>query len=347
MAETSVHIFPVVILHGSPFERGQQHGKRFRQRIAASIAEMEAEHGANGMAAARRVAEATWPVAQEVAPAVAAEIKGIAEGADRAVTDIFLRCGFEFFALPATTGCTAIALKGQAGAIVAQNWDAPPEASADLALFIHVGPDGFERAIVASYGGLGWVGCNRHGLAMVNNDLILRSSTPGLPSQIVRRLILEQPTVSSALDRMASLTHMGGRSYLLGDASGDVAGVEVSAQRGMRVNQRSSPVTHTNHALDPHIADDEDEAMLMKTYPSSRRRYHVLQGLAARASCVDDVTAILRNKEGSPNSICKDPSEAEKTRTDFSLIVDCGNRTLYFCPGSPAEQAYRPFSWAG
>ena len=35
---------PVVILHGTPFERGRQHGLRFRGEIANAIAAARAAH---------------------------------------------------------------------------------------------------------------------------------------------------------------------------------------------------------------------------------------------------------------------------------------------------------------
>ena len=78
---------------------------------------------------------------------------------------------------------------------------------------------------------------------------MLSSATRGLPSQVVRRLILREKTVGSAVRRLRGLPHMGGRSYLLGDAAGVVAGVEVAAGVGARVNQSESPVLHTNHAV--------------------------------------------------------------------------------------------------
>ena len=235
-----------------------------------------------------------------------------------------------------------MAFKGPQGAILGQNWDAPPGAAKELALFIHVGPQGFEQAVIASVGGLAWVGCNRHGLVLLNTDLILGSRTPGLPSQIIRRIILRELSVEAALVPMRSLPHMAGRSYLLGDSTGDVAGVEVSAGRGVRVNQRAAPVLHTNHALDSDIRGDEDEAALMKTYPSSRHRLQVLQRVAPGISSVDHLAAALGNREGVPDLICKDHSKAEPTQTAFSIIADCGKRVLHVCPGSPAAHAYQP-----
>jgi isopenicillin-N N-acyltransferase-like protein len=338
----SIFAFPVVLLEGSPFDRGRRHGERFRPEIAAALGALRRAHAPASFAAAHDKAAAAWPMILSRAPDVAAELRGIADGSATELTEILLRVGFEFFDTPASSGCSAIACKGPRGALLGQNWDAPPDADKDLALFIHIGPQGFEHAVVASVGGLGWVGCNRHGLALLNNDLMLRSRGRGLPSQIVRRIVLKEATVEDALSAMRALPHMAGRSYLLGDAAGDIAGVEVSASRGVRVNQRVSPVLHTNHALDRDIKDDEDEDALMKSYPSSRHRLEVLQQIAPGISSVGDVGVTLRNQNGFPDSICKGYSQAEPTQTAFSIIVDCGSRALYIRSASLAGHSYHP-----
>jgi isopenicillin-N N-acyltransferase-like protein len=224
----------------------------------------------------------------------------IADGCGAELAEILLRVGFEFFDAMPPAGCSAIACKGPQGAIVAQNWDAPPTVANELALFVHGGARGFEQAVIASVGGLAWVGCNRHGLALLNNDLMLRSRAPGLPSQIVRRIVLREARADDAVAALRTLPHMAGRSYLLGDATGAIAGVEVSAGRGVRVFQGPRPILHTNHALHPDIRDDEDEHALMKTYPSSRQRLDVLQRVASSASSVDHVVGALQNREGFP-----------------------------------------------
>ena len=334
--------FPIVLLEGAPRTRGRQHGEQFRNEIAAALAVLRRAHDSAAFALAQARAEAAWPMILSRAPDIADELRGIAEGSATQLMENLLRVGFEFFDAPSPTGCTALAFKGPQGAILGQNWDAPPDAAKDLALFIHVGPQGFEYAVIASVGGLAWVGCNRHGLVLLNTDLMLCSRTPGLPSQIIRRIILREASVKAALVPMRSLPHMAGRSYLLGDSTGDVAGVEVSTSRGVRVNQRTPPVLHTNHALDPDITGDEDETALMKTYPSSRHRLQVLQRFAPGVSSVNQLAAVLGNREGVPNAICKDHSEAEPTQTAFSIIADCGKRVLHVCPGSPAAHAYQP-----
>jgi len=336
---------PVVMLHGTPFERGRQHGRKFGAEITRAIETMRTGQGAAAHEAARHEARTAWPTIEAQAPDVLAELKGIASGSGLDPIDVLLRSGFEFFGPASPSGCSALAVSGPLGALVAQNWDAPPSFAAELVFFLHFGPDGFEQAIIASYGGLCWVGCNRHGLAFVNNDLMLASSAPGLPSQIVRRLILQERSVASALKQLRALPHMAGRSYLLGDASGAVAGVEVGASAGARVNQTGSPVLHTNHALDPDIARDESEATLRATYPSSRQRHEILRRKLPPDPDAAAIMALLSDEEGHPDSVCKAASPAEPSATLFSVIFDCGARSLLLCPGAPARQSYQRFAW--
>jgi isopenicillin-N N-acyltransferase-like protein len=273
------------------------------------------------------------------APAVLSELEGLAEGSGCRVLDLYLHSGFEFFLDTPFTGCSAIAVGGSAGAIVAQNWDAPPDVIPSLALFLHIGPAGFEYAIIGSIGMLGWVGCNRAGLALVNNDMMLDAEPGGLPSQVVRRIVLAQPTVEAALARLSDLPHMSGRSYLLGDATGHVAGIEVSPSVGMR--QVSDKVAiHTNHALSPDLREIEDEPLLRATYPSSFHRLDILKRAVPHAATVRDVTRILSNVEGAPAAVSKSPAPGEPTQTAFSVIFDCSNHEMHLCAGRPDIGAY-------
>jgi isopenicillin-N N-acyltransferase-like protein len=336
---------PVVVLYGTPFERGRQHGLRFRTEIAEAIAAARSERGLAAYQAAGKRAAAAMPAIHEHAPDVAAELQGMAAGAGIDPIDVLLRSGFELFGLTAVAGCSAIAVGTPRGALVAQNWDAPPSFAPELVLFLHYGPQGFEQAIIASCGGLCWVGCNRHGLAFVNNDLMLATARPGLPSQIIRRIILQERSVGGALDRLKPLPHMAGRAYLLGDPSGAVAAVEVSAAAGARVNQVDSPIVHTNHALDVDIVTDESEADLLATYPSSRHRYDVLRGKFPARPDVAAIAALLADRDGHPDSVSKAASVREPSETLFSVIFDCGDRALFLCSRAPSDHPYQRFTW--
>lgn len=334
-----------LILQGPPFARGTQHGTRLRGEIQAAGAAMRDASGAAAYAAAADRARAAWPAICSLTPDVAEEIEGIAAGAETDRIDILLRIGFEFFDARPPFGCTALAVSGRDGAIVAQNWDAPPEVAGELALFLHFNAEGFEAAYVASAGGLAWVGCNRHGLALVNNDLMLKIRGDGLPSQVVRRLVLAKRNVGEGLAAIEAVRHCGGRSYLLGDAQGSVVGVEVSPGAGTRVVGKRSPVLHTNHSLHPEIGTEQSEDLLRGTYPSSRQRFDRLKLLMPADPEIGAVEALLADRSGYPDSIAKAPSAGEPTATLFSVIFDCGDRSLHLCSGTPGQQPFERLAW--
>jgi isopenicillin-N N-acyltransferase-like protein len=137
---------------------------------------------------------------------------------------------------------------------------------------------------------------------------------------------------------------MAGRSYLLGDATGAVAGVEVSAQ-AVRIN-RANPVLHANHALDAEIAADQSEAILQRTYPSSRHRQAILERKAPPQPSAASIATLLADREGAPDAIARTEATEEPTATLFSVIFDCAGRALYLCAGAPKDEAsYQRVAW--
>ena len=332
--------FPVVVLQGAPYERGHQHGTAFQRDIVSDPDRLARSVPARVLVRTRREAEASWRTLNLLAPAIAAEIEGIADGAHCAAEDIFLNSGFEFFGEPAPTGCSAFAFKGERGAVVGQNWDAPHGAKSGLVLFVHLDPDGFQLATVASRGTLGWLGQNGHGLCLTTNDLMLDTRTAGLPSQVVRRMVLSEPDVPSALRLLHRLPHMGGRSYLLGDASGRIAAVEVSPAAGVKALAGAGPLIHTNHALLSETKAVENRALLQQIYPSTYDRYASLAGAAGSMRYVADAKRVLRDRTGAPNAVAKSFSREEATETACSIVCDPTAGVIHVCLGLPCAGAF-------
>lgn len=333
---------PVIVLVGSPYERGLAHGSRFRSEITRILDRDLPTHPAQKLEEARTAANAAFEEMLSFAPDVAEEIKGIAEGSGRPVNDIVLRSGGELFKVYGDTGCSALAFKTKAGAIAAQNWDGIPSKDGDLALFLHFSPSGFKFAVVTTFGGLCNVGMNCHGLALVNNDILLNKSQRGMTSQAVRRLVMEMPDVKSACTLLASLSHVGGKSHLLADRAGNVANAEISAVSGANFLPPAHIYVHTNNALLPVTAGEENKQALGRHYPSSSARLASLQaGIAREKLNVEGAMAILRDEAGAPDSVCKTASTNEVTQTAFSIVMECGRGEMHLAAGRPSLAAYR------
>ncbi|OWW02419.1 choloylglycine hydrolase [Rhizobium sp. R72] len=327
---------PIITLRGSPSDRGRQHGTILRGMILEAFKELR-----------RSTDDASWSLAQGHAAAcidqlsgitldLVAELAGIAEATELPLSDLFLLSAFEYFA-KGRTGCTSAGLVGDNGAVVAQNWDARVGGERDLAVFIHEGAD-LHLVTIASAGTLGWVGMNGHGLALVNNDLILDTSKHGLPSLVIRRMMLAQTCVEDAIGVLRAHPHMSGRCFLLGDAQGSLRAVEVGPAAGV-TDRAFRSIVHTNHPLFPKPAMWEDVEEVARHYPSSRSRLRAARQFVL--TDIDDVAALLRDRTGAPDAICKSPSAREQTGTAFSVIFDCSRREAMVAIGRPDQTDYR------
>jgi isopenicillin-N N-acyltransferase-like protein len=333
---------PVLHLHGDAYTRGYQHGVAMRLAIQAAAERSRRTHVHGGLQRAKRLAGHSWTLIETVAPDITAEMKGIAEGSGLAPLDVYLLSGFEFFNHASPAGCTTAAIATGSGAVVAQNWDAPPGTEEQLVLLVHdTGDDGF--AMITTPGTLGWVGMNRSGFAFVTNDLMLDTAEHGLPSLVVRRLLLREKTVRAGLETLARHDHRAGRCYLLGDGRGEVAGVEISPSIGS-VLLPGHPLVHTNHPVIPALATRENIETVARVYPSSRERLSYAHHRSVREA--KDVFQLLASAEGAPDAICKSASQREPTQTAFSVVFDCRNATASICIGRPDRGTYRAFDFS-
>ena len=331
---------------GSARERGRQHGEALGHHIRQRIVNALPRHDDDG----GRLAELARPWLSAIEShdndqvSLADELRGIAEGADVSLHAVVLLNAFEAFAVADQIelgGCTAVGISTPAGALIAQNWDANPSLARSIAVHVHRSGAG-TTAMVASPGGLGWIGMSAQGVAVVNNDLVTTTTRRGLPSQALRRHALAAPSAAAALEAILATPPVGGRTYLIGDQRGDLITIELAADATPRVTRHHAPTAHTNHALAPEIAEVEDSNLLRSTYPSSHQRLRRARQLLARSATLEpEATArsILSDHDAHPLSICRHPSPYEQTVTAASAYFDCASRRAAFVLGNPCSTA--------
>ena len=327
---------PIIVLHGSAAERGHQHGVKLRGSITQAFADLTRSMLASDLERARASASTSLNQLSAIGPDVYAEIEGIAAATGLSLLDIYLLSFFELLS-DCQTGCTSAGLATAHGAVVAQNWDAPVNATRDLFVIVHKGNEK-QLITIASAGTLGWVGMNENGVAFVNNDLMLDTSQQGLPSLAIRRMILARNNVEGAIDVLRSNQHMSGRCFLLGDASGKLEVAEVGPSLGL-IHRSMHEVVHTNHPLFPEPAMWENIEATARYYPSSRDRLRAARRFILNST--EDMVALLRDRSGAPDAICKSISGREPTATAFSIIFDCGQREAMVALGRPDLMSYQ------
>ncbi|MBB3659721.1 isopenicillin-N N-acyltransferase-like protein [Rhizobium sp. BK650] len=273
-----------------------------------------------------------------IAPDLTAELNGLAESTCLDILDVYLLSCFEYFGEP-RTGCTSVGLRTSEGTFVAQNWDAPARSCDQLVTLLHEDPNR-PFVTIASAGSLGWVGMNAAGFAFVNNDLIVDKSRDGMPSLVIRRLMLATGSVPEALAVLKKSDHLSGRCFVLGDATGRLSMAEISPAAGV-ADAAYEVIRHTNHPLLPEIALWEDTEAVAQLYPSSRERLRAANHLPLQTP--RDIQALLRDRAGAPDAICKSISQREHTETVLSVIFDCRRREMMIALGQPDRVPYRHF----
>ncbi len=331
----SVHI-PVITLRGTASQRGRQHGMHMHDPILEAYRLLRGSTSSVAWEHACLRAAPGFQALSGVSADVRAEVDGIAEVTGLTGLDVYLLSAFEFFA-EGRTGCTSAGISRHDGALVAQNWDGPAGTERHLAAFVHEGPD-CQFITIASPGTLGWVGMNREGLAFVNNDLLLDSSHDGLPSLVIRRMMLNQASVAAAIAVLRAHPHMSGRSFLVGDENGSLRMVEVGPSAGV-TDRAVHSIVHTNHPLFPKLAMWEDIEASARHYPTSRSRLRAARQFALTDA--RDLKSLLRDRSGAPDAISKSPSAREQTATAFSVVFDCGRHEAMIAIGRPDQSAYR------
>ena len=276
-------MFPLIEVSGSARERGQQHGREAKARIARSIATYARLFAYCGIdwRGAQRLGAGYRDVIAGLDPALLAEIEGIASGSGRNVDEILALNARTEILPPSYPGephpdqlriaaanvksgvpdwgeCTAVAVKpGESTTgttLLAQNWDWLGAQRAALVLLRVRGAAGVACLTLTEAGMLAKIGLNSRGFGVCLN--ILRSSDDGshtgVPVHVLLRALLDRDSVADAVAFASRLTFGASSNVLCADASGDTAALEFSSRpacrrcRGLRASPRSPARTKAN-----------------------------------------------------------------------------------------------------
>jgi len=351
-------MIPVLELSGNPREQGRQHGEGARERIARNLEvyfERFEREGRLTRDEVLRRAELYWDVIQNVNGDYAEGVRGVADGSNVELLEIVaLNVRYEILyhqftqtALGAD-GCTGMAISPantrHGHMLMGENWDWIPQAqtvmlrvqdaNAPLVCFTEAGIVG------------GKIGLNAHGLGLLINGLISTDddwSRLTKPFHVRCHEILRQRSLEEAVRIVTDGERACSANFLLAQAGTGIVNVESAPLATRQLEPADHWIAHANHFVDP-------DALGVVEPPSEKRPHsqHRLRKadelLGARVPiATDDLSAILRDHDGRPYSICRHVDDAEPPeehyQTVVSAVMDLDERTMWVSDGPPCEHA--------
>lgn len=371
----------VVVLEGTPRERGRSHGEALRSPIGAGVARWkESLHQATGLHPDdyldRLVAGTGFiPAIERWTPHLFDEVRGIGEGAGITFRDIYAYQLMDeewIFRSQYTHGaghaplehCSVVGVFGEGSrpTILAQNMDLPKyyDGTQTLLRIKHHDSD-LEAFAFTAAGLIATNGLNNRGVGLCVNTLAqLQHSTHGLPVAFVARHVLSCQSLDEAVDAVRTIPHASGQNYAIGDRE-RIVDLECSATKVVPFAPMPTRVYHTNHPL---VNDDlAPESAGAATGPggkgadagdepatalsNSEQRFAFLDdalGAGAWPVTVDSVTSILSTCDV-PLSVSR--HSAGDGMTLGSLVMELSlPPVLHLSPGPPAETPYREWRFS-
>ncbi|MEV6756248.1 C45 family peptidase [Streptomyces sp. NPDC051214] len=369
---------PLIEISGTPAGRGRQYGEAVRPQLHAALAYYEEAFGqSSGLTWDQVTARATrWlePV-RDYAPHLLEEMRGIAEGAGVTLPDILaLNARGEviydrsFAAMQAketaadeepADGCTSFAVYGEAsgdGHVWAgQNWDWRAGVADTVVMLRVVQPPHPTLIMQVEAGQIGRQGANSAGIALNANGLGGRfSDAIGLPQTVVRRSVLDQHTITDALDVLCRTRAHIASNALLTCREGFAVDLETTPAGHGWMYPTDGLLVHGNHyqaGVPAAIAADYRPM----SSDSLVRVPRAEQGLGALRSSTgaDESRKIIKQAMsdhlGHPESLCTHPDprkpEVKHWSTLVSSCVDLTGGDYHVTAGTPCDRDYQHMPW--
>lgn len=365
----------VLVLEGSPRERGRIHGEALKSKILEHLGEWKDDLGKDiGMSPdeylAQLLAETNFLRAiKRWTPDLLDEVKGIAEGAGVDFETILaIQLGDEEWwyrrgkklsqAGQIAENCSGLGVFGQGDLppLAAQNMDVPAYYDGyQVLLHVKDPASPVESFVFTTAGFIALNGLNNQSVSICCNTLFQLDHAPdGLPVAFVVRGVLAQSTSEDAIAFVRRIKHASGQNYIIGGPK-EVRSFECSATQVCEFipYPGANRVYHTNHPL----ANDDQEMfgeMLKKLSPqqkeqadkgqaNTRARFDFLEGQLSDVSetiTVEKIKVILSSHKA---PVCNDRKKGRGLTLGCLIMELSPAPVLHLAPGPPCSTAFKTY----
>ena len=355
----------VTTLTGSAYDRGYQHGERWKDSIryfaenrVGLVAGGQWSGGfAKSPADIIALAEQTMPHHEAYAPDLVEEMRGMADATGLSMGELIIVSGFTDFidtvygvskretmlepAL-AIDDCTAFIVPDSAAdgaGFFGQTWDMHEAATEHLILLDLQPEDGPNALVMTAAGCLGQIGMNEHGIAIGINNLMGADGGIGVTWPFVVRKVLQQDNIDDALKCITDVELAGAHNYLLFDKTGRGYNIEAMSTHYDIVELEETPLTHTNHCLVP-----ETIALAQERHPDSQSSSENRLAQANDTLADRPVTIEMLQEMTAEAPVCTTSKPPFNVETCGAAIMRPKTGDFWGVWGLPSENEYEHFS---
>lgn len=280
-------------------------------------------------------------VHQEHYPQYLQELQGMADGANRDFTEMFLvnmRGEYRGFISEADNirGCSDCSILTDDLALIGHNEDGSP-AFREHMYFVEVQLDGQAPFTACCYPGFlcgNAFGFNAHGICYSIDNISPTHIRIGVARQFLTRAILDATSIENAIQRITPDGRASGFSYTIGSIlERRIVQVEVTPDQ---FNVRD--ITHTNFHAN-HILDITNASQVIAT--SSAERVKCAQAIldATTITGADDILKILGDQSHAEYPIFRTATAPDVTETYCTALFDLDAREMRVYTGHPVREA--------
>ena len=261
-------LYPVIEVSGSPLEMGRQHGEKAKEQISRMLEYCFGHTTKRIIGGMERDVivhtEGLLPLAEDYAPDLVEECRGIAEGAGHDFREVFCMQYFVDFLPPSRTaaiGCsTALAVESahQNGHVLLGWNDDMSVYLAPATIILHSIPDNGPTITGICFAGtIPECGATKDRV-IACNSLPGAQPVEGVPYLFIPRKALQQETFPDAISVIASARRVCGMNFLLASKSGNFVDIEtIPGEYHLDVTMEDF-YAHTNHCLSPEFRLRQD-----------------------------------------------------------------------------------------
>lgn len=347
---------PLVEVHGTPYERGRQHGEQAARRVRRSAdiyARALNEFGFPASRLDQLIGEFRRQIA-EFEPAYLDEMQGVADGAGvrfdevlmiNARTEIVTQARLSRAARAdgpqpdADDACTSAAVlparSASGNLLQGQNWDNRVDCADTVIILRVLREDGPDVLTFVEAGGLARYGMNSAGIVLNGNGLASSRdyTQSGIPLPLVRRKALEQEHYAVALQIVAATPKACSCNVMLGTSLGLSVNLECAPDETFLQYPEDGLLVHANH-WSTRVALGKLRETGMATSPESPYRdVRVLQALRSAGPLVglDHLKQAFDDRHASPYSVCRPPrmgGQGYPSSTTATLLMEPAAGTM-------------------